>query len=1140
MSGLNVTISNRMESLIRLLGDRLETQPLLPLEEEVIIVQSKGMERWISLNLARRFGIWANARYPFPNAFVHDLFSAMLPESEEELGFRPEYLRWNLFELIPQLLDRTAFVSLSEYLDRSEGSLKLYQLSSQIADLFDQYLVYRPDMITGWERGEENHWQAELWRALVSKLSAHHRAYLREQLIEKLESENYPVNGLPKRISLFGISVLPPYHLSIINALSKICEVNLFLMNPTKGYWADITSDREIARRTVRNDQIYTARELHYEQRNSLLASMGKIGQEFFELVEEVEVTELIDASEPPVRGSPVRLSRAQSEGRTPPPPHPSAAGATADRGHPSAASADREHPSAGHLLTQIQADIFELREPNRDDLPLLDPEDRSLQIHNCHSPMREVEVLHDQLLGLFDGDADLRGEDILVMAPGIDTYAPFIHAVFDDASVTRIPYNISDRNVVRESQIIDAFFSLLALPEKRYNVLHVMDMLESEPIRRRLELSESDLSRIKKWLLETGIKWGVDGEYRDQLGFPEDDQNTWSGGLNRLFLGYAISDDDLYQDVLPYTDVGGIEDTRILGSVVACMQKLFAYGEQMAGSHNLGEWGEILGSMLSEFFVEEAGTVREIGTIRNCVDSLLDVQQSTGVNTPVEIDIIRTFLNSALSSQILHFGFLSGGVTFCSMLPMRSIPFKVICLLGMNESDFPGMTQTLGFDRMGEDRRIGDRSKTLDDRYLFLETLLSAREVLYISYVGQNIHSGSPVAPSVLVSGLVDYVDRNFTCSGSDYPPSESLIISHPLQAFSERYFRTDPADTTSDQPSGSRDGRKLFSYSQASFDGAKVLAGGTGGRKPFVTTGISLPDEDLKTIDLTELVRFFRHPVKYLLFNRMGVRLDIRSDVVDPREPFFLSALERYSLAQELLERAEAGEDLPALFPKIKARAILPHGTAGSVLYREIVRDVMDFLHRFKSLETGSYIGIRQLELNLGDFRIIGSLELWENGLFVRRFAKAKANDEIALWIYHLAFNIARRKWQDNDSIVEARSTFLPRDSTVGFNKIDEPEPMLSQLLDLYWSGLRNPVPFFPETSFRFCRKIYDDASLENALRSAEGAWQGDFGPNEGDDPYYRRIYGTDIPLGANFQDTARAILMPLLTHRIKGTRP
>jgi len=1124
MSGLNVTISNRMESLIRLLGDRLEAQPLPPLEEEVIIVQSKGMERWISLNLARRFGIWANARYPFPNAFVHELFEAMLPESEEELGFRPEYLRWNLFELIPQLLDRAAFVSLSEYLDRSEGSLKLYQLSSQIADLFDQYLVYRDDMVAGWERGEEKHWQAELWRALVSNLSAHHRAYLREQLIEKLESENCPRRGLPKRISLFGISVLPPYHLSIINALSKICEVNLFLMNPTKGYWADITSDREIARRIVRKDQIYTAHELHYEQRNSLLASMGKIGQEFFELVEEVEVTELIDASEPPLRESPLHRCRNR---------HPSAASAAVRR-------CDRGNPSAGHLLTQIQADIFELREPNRDDLPLLDPEDRSLQIHNCHSPMREVEVLHDQLLGLFDGDADLRGEDILVMAPGIDTYAPFIHAVFDDASVTRIPYNISDRNVVRESKIIDAFFSLLALPEKRYNVLHVMDILESEPIRSKLELSESDLSRIKKWLLETGIKWGVDVKYRDRLGFPEDDQNTWSGGLIRLFLGYAISDADLYKNVLPYTDVGGIEDTRILGSVAAFMRNLFEYGEQMAGPHDLGEWGEILGSMLSEFFVEEAGTVREIGTIRGCVDSLLDVQQRTDVNTPVEIDIIRAFLNSALSSQILHFGFLSGGVTFCSMLPMRAIPFKVICLLGMNESDFPGMTQTLGFDRMSEDRRIGDRSKTLDDRYLFLETLLSAREVLYISYVGQNIHSGSPVAPSVLVSGLVDYVDRNFTCAqdGSDKAPSESLIVSHPLQAFSERYFRTDPAETTTDQPSPSRDERRLFSYSQASFDGAKVLAGDTGERKPFFTTGISLPDEDLKSVDLTELVRFFRHPVKYLLHNRMGVRLEIGSDVVDPREPFSLSGLERYLLAQELLERAEAGEDLPALFPKIKARGILPHGTAGSVLYREIVREVMDFLHRFRSLETGSNIGVRQLELNLGDFHVTGSLELWEKGLFVRRFAKAKANDEIALWIYHLAFNTARREWQENESIADAGSTFLARDDILRINEVEEPEPVLLQLLDLYWSGLRNPVPFFPETSLRFCRRICSGASRDTALRSAEGVWQSDFSPGEGDDPYYRRIYGADAPLGADFQDTALTILMPLVNHLTKGT--
>ncbi len=1149
MSGLNVVTSNRLENLVRLLADRIEDRPRSPFEEEVILVQSKGMERWISMNLARRFGIWANARYPFPNAFVNELFQTILPDVDEETGFRPRYLRWNLFELIPRLLDRAAFVTLSEYLDGSDQSLKLYQLSSHIADLFDQYLFYRPDMITGWERGEEKHWQAELWRALVAKLSPRHRAYFRERFIERLESGDFPRPGLPKRISLFGISVLPPYHLSIISALSKNCEVNLFLMNPTRGYWADIASDREIARRTVRNKQIYTARELHYEQRNSLLASMGKIGQEFFELVDDIEAADLIDVSEAPAhRGlgpmahrDPSAAARRRSGFS-----HPRRTSAELSR----TASAGNAAPRPRHLLADIQSDIFDLREPERDDLHILAPEDRSIQIHNCHSPMREVEVLHDRLLGFFDADPNLRAEDILVMAPAIDTYAPFIHAVFDDTSLTRIPYNISDRNVVGESQIIGAFFSLLSLPESRYNVLNVMDILGSEPLRCKLELSESDLSRIKKWFLDTRIKWAVDGRNRGQLGFPADDQNTWFSGLSRLLLGYAISDADLYRDILPYTDVGGIEDTRILGTVVTFMQRLFEYGEQLTQPHSLGEWSGILSSMLSEFFNEDGGTVREIGTIRNCIDALLDVQQSSDVSTPVKIDIIRTCLKTALSNQILHFGFLSGGVTFCSMLPMRSIPFKVICLLGMNESDFPGTTETLGFDRMAENRRIGDRSKTLDDRYLFLETLLSAREVLYISYVGQNIRSGSPIAPSVLVSGLIDYVDRNAECSqkGADEKPSEGLIVMHPLQAFSERYFREEPTPATlSGQPdpvpnqrAGSPGVPRLFSYSRANFDGAKALMGGREEERPFVATGISPQEEALKAVDLTDLSRFFQHPVKYFLRNRLGVRLEIRSDVVDPREPFTLSGLESYSLAQELLDRAEGDEDLLALFPKIKARGILPHGTAGSVVYRELVRDIKSFLHRFRSLDRGSYIGVKDLELTLGDFRVTGRLELWENGLFTRRFAKAKANDEIALWICHLAFSAARQSWPDNASIREARSTFLARDKALRFKEVDEPEGLLSRLLDIYWSGLRFPVAFFPETSLCFCRRIFSNAPREKALRAAEGKWLGDFVRGEGDDPYYRRIYGATPPLGTDFQDTAQTILMPLLNHSIKGRGP
>jgi exodeoxyribonuclease V gamma subunit len=1091
--GLNIITSNRLEVLIELLADRLEIPRRSPFRPEVILVQSKGMERWITMRLARRFGIWANSRFPFPNAFVQELFQDLLPDIAEDICFHPRFLTWKLVDLIPRLLDRSSFVTLAEYLERADPSLKLYQLASRIADLFDQYLFYRPDMITAWERGEENHWQAELWRALVERQTPYHRARLREILLERLESGSFDRGALPDRISLFGISVLPPYHLDIIGALSRHCEVNLFLMNPAKDYWADIASDREIARRTVREKRIYTARELHYERQNALLASMGKMGQEFFELIEDLE----------------------------------------------EAGSAQEfEQPSSSHLLSLVQSDIFNLSEPGGESPHVLLSGDRSIQIHSCHSPMREVEVLHDLLLSFFEADPGLNPEDILVMAPDIDVYVPFIHAVFTDPSLTRILYNMSDRSVVRESPVIAAFFSLLALPEDRYNVLRVLDILESESIRKKLDLSETALSRIKRWLLDTRIKWGIDDRDREKLGLPAEDQNTWHSGLSRLLLGYSLSGEDLYSGILPYPQIEGSEEAGILGALAAFMQRLFAFGQKLREPHNPGEWGRLLAVMLSEFFFESEDTAREIEMIHVCLEGLTEVQQRTDPRSAVGIDVIRCYLRSALSKQNLHFGFLSGGVTFCSMLPMRSIPFRVICLLGMNEADFPRTTQSLGFDLMADSPRIGDRSRNLDDRYLFLETLLSARDALCISFVGQSIREGKPIPPSVLVSELLDYIDRNvrWPDGAAGERPADRLLVVHPLQAFSFKYFLRKPFAGKGLPGKDVPDVSRLFSYSRENYEAARVLRGERTEERPFVAHDISPPEEALRIVDLKELWRFFRHPVKYLLGKRMRLRLELTEETADPREPFTLSGLERYDLAQELVERSMAGEDLEALLPVVRARGILPHRRAGEVAYQDLVSDVMDFSQRFEALSKGQYVGTQEIELELDSFRLRGHLELWERGQFRYRCADVKVSDEIALWIYHLAFNAALDRRASGSRIVRAQSTFLGRSGAVSFEPATGSAGLLRELLAIYWRGLSFPVAFFPQTSFRYSQAIFRGESEERALRAAEGVWSGGFVRGEGADPYYRLVYGESLPLGKDFQDTALKILIPLLQHRVK----
>ncbi len=231
----------------------------------------------------------------------------------------------------------------------------------------------------------------------------------------------------------------------------------------------------------------------------------------------------------------------------------------------------------------------------------------------------------------------------------------------------------------------------------------------------------------------------------------------------------------------------------------------------------------------------------------------------------------------------------MTGGMTFCAMLPMRSIPFRVICLLGMNDDAYPRQTKPLGFDLMARNPRPGDRSRRNDDRYLFLEAILSAREKLHISYVGQSIQDNSIRPPSVLVSELLDYIEEGFEVPGEKI--LEHIVTKHRLQAFSPEYFR--------------KKGKliQLFPGESARPHGRSWIL--TKKERRFITRGLPEPSEEWKTVDVNQLCRFLTNPAKFLLTQRLGIYLEEEEALFDETEPFEVKGLEKYQLEQELVEK-------------------------------------------------------------------------------------------------------------------------------------------------------------------------------------------------------------------------------------------
>jgi exodeoxyribonuclease V gamma subunit len=1067
---MNLYTSNRLEILSEELARVLSNPLPSPLQQEIILVQSKGMERWVSMELAQYHGICANCRFPFPNHFVQALFREVIPDLEEISPYAPEIMTWTVMKALPHYLKKEGFEDLNHYLSEGAVDLKLFQLAQRVAGLYDQYLLFRPEMVLGWEKGQENHWQAVLWREIGKRNEGRHGAALKRAFLKEIERPGLKLKSLPERVSVFGISALPPFHLEILAAISKLIEVNLFLMNPCREYWGDLLTRRESKKVQEKARGKKTRPEdLHLDKGNTLLASMGMLGRDFFELISgfEIKQQELF---------------------------------------------ADQEEKE---LLSVIQGDILNLRDRSlgeKGEKSLIERDD-SIQVLSCHSPMREVEVLQDRLLSLFEADPTLLPKDILIMTPDIAVYSPFIQTVFSvpPEDPRWIPFSIADRGVRQESRIADIFLSLLDFQGSRFGVSQVLAVLESQGVQKRFSLSEEDLGLIHRWVRDTRIRWAVDDQGRKKLGLPGFRENTWRAGLERMLLGYALptQGEKMYQGVFPYDKIEG-GDAEVLGNFAAFAESLFALAGELEEARTLLEWKDFLIKVLDDFFLADEDTERDLLFIRRVLVDLGEKQELSGFNEKCSLGVIQSHLGACLEKEGFGYGFLTGGLTFCAMLPMRSIPFRVIGLLGMNDDSYPRQTRSLGFDLMAKKPRPGDRSRRVDDRYLFLEALLSAREKLHISYVGQSIQDNSLRPPSVLVSELLDTIEEAFKIREGKI--LEHIVTRHHLQAFSPEYFRNKG---------------KLFSYSQENFEAAQQALLPLKTRRPLVLNRLPEPAEVWKTVDVSQLGHFFSNPARFLLTQRLNIVLEEEEAFFQEAEPFEVQGLEKYWLEQDLVEKGDGLQEVGDLLPAVKAAGRLPHGVPGECFYQETCRDIESYLSRLSTYRQGKRLEPLEVDWGLGEFRLVGRIEnIYSDGLLHFRYAKVRPSDRLSLWIQHLVLNTIRKQAYPCNGILACK------DVDCKYPPIKESEALLQELIEAYWQGLMKPLPFFPQSSWAFVETLAKGKDRDQALKSAGNKWMGnDFSRGEVEDPYYQLCFGQEEALGKEFEALSKKIFETLI---------
>lgn len=1099
---LRVHTSNRLEVLARSLAETLRAPLASPLATDIVVVHSRGMEQWLAQEIARHLGVCMNVRFPFPGAIVEELLTAAcpsLPGPEED----PRVAAWRIYAALPDLLETPAFSDLRLYLAGDSTGRKRYELAGQIARVFRQYPVYRPDMILAWQRGEEGsgpeRWQARLWRTLCGGGAAPTLAERLQAFFRLMAGPPGHREGFPGRLAVFGMSRLPPAFVQVFAAAAAVTDVHLFVLNPCREYWLEIRSGREIERVMERvreaSDAEADPEDLYLTEGNRLLAAWGKAGRAVLQQV--------------------MQTVHAEEESFV--------------------------DPGEKTLLAAIQRDILLLRDRTRagEGPGFVQPEDRSLQVHACHGPLREIEVLHDQLLALFEADPDLRPGQILVMAPDMAAYAPLVDAVFGrigegDGQEIAIPYCIADRHEGTNQAILRAFLFLLRLDEDRFAASQILSLLDIPAVHRRFGLEEKDLPLIREWVAAVRIEWGRDGGHKARLGLPETTEHTWLAGLDRLLLACAMPDEGgLFAGILPGPDMEG-DAARVLGRFVTFVQTLVSVANRLEGRRPARAWTRFGMDILEEcFFFGGSEDAEETGrAIRSALAGLARTCAAAGVGEPLAPDAVRAFLSEALARQTTPAGFLGGGVTFCALQPMRTIPRDVICLVGMNGDAFPRQARPPDFDLLSRQPRPGDPSVRDDDRHLFLETLCAARKTLWISYCGQNIRDNSPRPPSVVVSELLEYVETSYVLAPpppspaglpGDAPPAsvpddataqalrERLMTVHRLQAFNAAYFRGDG---------------RLFSYRADALAAARRLREGPPDRpRPFLETPLAGTNPG-ETVLLPDLLQFFRHPARWFLRRRLGIFFQDAEPRAYDAEPFELAGLDRYRLDEDLLAALQRGEAPEAFAARFQAAGLLPHGIQGKVQLAERVRLLRDLALQARRCAGHGQERSLPLRVPLSGTVLEGQLDrLYPAGQVLLHPGRIRWRHLLSAWIRHLCL----LSGNPGDG---AEATYLiGENGSWRFGTVEEPKALLEEYIGIYLKGFVDILPFFPETSGAYAESLSQGGRQEDALGRARGVWYGnDYQAGEGTDPWNQTCWRGRDPLAGAFSVLARAVYDPL----------
>ena len=1089
---LHLHRAERADVLVDALGHVLRVPLADPLQPEVVSVPTRGVERWLTQRLAHRLGtsgdgvedgVCANLEFPFPGRLVGDATGAACGVAREGDPWLPERAVWPLLDVLDAALGEPWLSTVAAHVGQQRS--RRFTTARHVVDLFDRYAVHRPAMVRAWAAGDdvtaagaplpdEHRWQAELWRRLRARIGVDGPA---ERLADACAAlvRDPAVADLPDRFAIFGLTRLPASYLDVLRALAAHRQVHLFLLHPSPVLW-----DRVAARTpglTVgrRADDVTADAAAH-----PLLRSWGRDAREM-QLV--------LTAGD----------------------------GGAADVHHPMVT------PPPATLLERLQRAVRDDAVPEGPMAPP-DPHDRSLQVHACHGRARQVEVVRDAVLHLLVDDPTLEPRDVIVMCPDIEAFAPLIHATFgagdgldedDDelrdetARPADLRVRLADRSLRQTNPVLSAMSVLLDLAAGRVTSTQVLDFAGRDPVRRRFRLDDDDLARCKEWVSSTAIRWGLDGDHREPYKLANVDQNTWRAGLDRVLVGVTMAEEEqrLVDGVLPLDDVES-SSIDLAGRFAELVDRLHASLLAMRGTRTIEAWREVLREAGLALMGVSDRDAWQRAQLHRILDDVVAEATAGGAVSGVELDLseVRALLADRLRGQPTRANFRTGHLTFCTLVPMRSVPHRVVVLLGLDDTAFPRRGERDGDDLVGAEPFVGDGDGRSEDRQLLLDALLAATERLVITYCGRDERTNAELPPAVPVGELLDAIGP---------AARDAVVVHHPLQPFDPRNFTPDALGRP-----------EPWSFDGVTLHGAQALLGPRDPRPPFLAAPLP-PAPVSEVIELDALVKFVQHPVRAFLRQRLGISVGDFDEDVDDAIPVELDGLQKWAVGERVLQARLAGATPEACRAAEEARGELPpHGLAG-VLYDDVAATVESIVAEVEQLTAAAAeVDSVEVTVRLDDGRLLVGTVPGIVGPVARSvtFSKVAAKHRVAAWVRFLALSAGRAA--DRFEVVTiGRSSGVSRRAKVTVSRFvplgDDPaevekraRELLHDLVALYDRGMCEPLPIFCATSAAYAEAV---RAKRDTRVAAAREWESGRYPGEDRDLEHLLVHGGSLGLDA-----------------------